>query len=163
MAAQGKALAAMCAEQGLGSDHILVQLPGTFAGIQAAEALQASSIDCEIIGVYSLPQAALAVDKGAAVMVINLRHINLWYDSNPGAIRDPHVRPRVPITTSHGPPARVAVAKRRHAWQPQPHAPCSCHMGARSPQTSINSPQSCAARIRNQPGFARMRAHRIAR
>eukprot|EP00892_Ulva_mutabilis_P007282 jgi/Ulvmu1/4926/UM203_0005.1 len=90
MVTQAKSLAAMCGEQGLPADRILIQLPGTYAGIDAAAALQAGGLDCEIVGVYSVPQAALAVNKGAAVVVINVTHINLWYDRNPGAIRDPH-------------------------------------------------------------------------
>lgn len=90
MISQAKFLASTCNEQGLSSDRLLIQLPATFAGIQAAQTLQQSSIDCEVIGVYSLPQAALVVDSGAAVMVVNVCHINLWYDRNPGAIRDPH-------------------------------------------------------------------------
>lgn len=93
MVKQASLLASTCAEQGLGSDRILIQLPATFAGIQAAQSLQTSGIDCEVNGVYSLPQAAFAVDSGVAVMVVNVCHINLWYDRNPGAIRDPHVRP----------------------------------------------------------------------
>lgn len=92
MVSQARTLASMCDEQGLSSDRILIQLPATYAGIQAASTLQKSSIDCEINGVYSLPQAAFAVNGGVAVMVINVCHINLWYDRNPGAIRDPHVR-----------------------------------------------------------------------
>lgn len=106
MTSQGKTLVAMCDDQGLSSDRILIQLPATFAGIKAAQSLQQSSIDCEVIGVYSLPQAALAVDSAVAVMVVNVCHVNLWYDRNPGAIRDPHVRPQptvtAPISNSYG-------------------------------------------------------------
>lgn len=100
MISQANTLVAMCDDQGLSSDRILIQLPATFSGIQAAQSLQKSSIDCEVIGVYSLPQAALAVESAVAVLVVNVCHVNLWYDRNPGAIRDPHVRSQ---TTPHVP------------------------------------------------------------
>ncbi|NJR42379.1 MAG: hypothetical protein HC767_06665 [Akkermansiaceae bacterium] len=65
---------------------------GTWAGIQAASALQKASIDCEVIDVYSVAQAAAAVQAKVAVLVLNVTHINVWYDQHPGAIRDPQVR-----------------------------------------------------------------------
>jgi Transaldolase/Fructose-6-phosphate aldolase len=64
---------------------------GTWAGIQAASKLQQDSIDCEITDVYSIAQAAAAVQAKAAVLVLNVTHINVWYDMHPGAIRNPQV------------------------------------------------------------------------
>jgi transaldolase len=80
---------------------------GTWAGIQAARTLQEKSIDCEITDVYSVAQAAAAVQAKAAVLVLNLTHINLWYDQHPGAIRDPQVQlfdpadMHYPLPTTH--------------------------------------------------------------
>lgn len=81
-----------CASQGVDKSKLLLQIPGTWAGIQAAAALQQDSIDCEVTDVYSIAQAAAAVQAKAAVLVLNVTHINVWYDRHPGAIRDPHVR-----------------------------------------------------------------------
>lgn len=65
---------------------------GTWAGIQAARLLQQASIDCELTDVYSIAQAAAAVQAKVAVLVLNVTHINVWYDRHPGAIRDPQVQ-----------------------------------------------------------------------
>lgn len=65
---------------------------GTWAGIQAVRVLQQASIDCELTDVYSIAQAAAAVQAKAAVLMLNVTHINVWYDQHPGAIRDPQVQ-----------------------------------------------------------------------
>lgn len=64
---------------------------GTWAGIQAASALQKEFVDCALIDVYSVAQAAAAVQASVAVLVLNVTHVNVWYDQHPGAIRDPQV------------------------------------------------------------------------
>lgn len=77
---------------GLAREHLLLQIPGTWAGLQAVKALEADGIQCQVTHVYSFAQAVAAVKAAASVLVVNITHINLWYDRNPGAIRDPHVR-----------------------------------------------------------------------
>jgi transaldolase len=85
-------LIALCEAQGMSTSKILIQVPGSWAGIQAAGALQAKGVDCEVTDVYSFAQAVAAIKAKAAVLVVNVTHVNLWYDRHPGVIRDPHVR-----------------------------------------------------------------------
>jgi transaldolase len=73
------------------ASKLLVQLPGTWAGIQAVKQLEAQDINCQVAHVYTFAQAVAAVKAAASVLVLNATHVNLWYDRHPGAIRDPQV------------------------------------------------------------------------
>ena len=93
LVARTKALAARVVEQGIPQDRLLFQLPGTWAGIQAVQQLEAASLQCQVTHVYSFAQAVAAVKAAASVLLVNITHVNLWYDRHPGAIRDPQVCP----------------------------------------------------------------------
>lgn len=83
------ALAARLGEQGLPPARLLFQICGTWAGIQAVQRLEATGLQCQVTHVYSFAQAVAAIKAAAAVLVVNITHVNLWYDRHPGAIRDP--------------------------------------------------------------------------
>lgn len=77
-------------ESSITTDRLLLEIPGTWAGIQAVKQLEAEGIQCQLIHIYSFAQAVAAVKAKVSTVVVNITHINLWYDRNPGAIRDPH-------------------------------------------------------------------------
>ena len=80
---------AMCAENGISKDRILIQMPATWAAIEAAKGMELEGLQTHLVDVYSYGQAVAAVDSGVSVLQLNVGRINDWYDRNPGAIRDP--------------------------------------------------------------------------
>jgi Transaldolase/Fructose-6-phosphate aldolase len=92
LVARARSLSQRYAAAGVPASQLLLQLPATWAGIAAVGRLERDGVQCSVTHVYCLPQAAAAVRAGAGVLVINIAAINVWYDKNPGAIRDPRVR-----------------------------------------------------------------------
>ena len=79
----------MCLENGIPKERILIQMPATWAAIEAAKGLELEGLQTHLVDVYSYGQAVAAIDSGVSVLQLNVGRINDWYDRNPGAIRDP--------------------------------------------------------------------------
>ncbi|EFJ46559.1 hypothetical protein VOLCADRAFT_81816 [Volvox carteri f. nagariensis] len=71
-------------------NRLVFALPATWAGTQAARALEADGIATTIYMVYSMAQGVAAMQAGASVVRIAVGRIHDWYDKNPGVIRNPH-------------------------------------------------------------------------
>ncbi|HEX4768732.1 MAG TPA: transaldolase family protein [Lichenihabitans sp.] len=56
----------------VGRDKVLIGIPATWEGIEAARLLQAEGIDCTLSQVFSLAQAAAAADAGAFMISMRL-------------------------------------------------------------------------------------------
>lgn len=87
---QGEIIWSMCAESGIPKERILIQMPATWAAIEAAQGLEMEGLQTHLVSIYSYGQAVAAVEHGVSVIQINVGRINDWYDKNPGAIRDPN-------------------------------------------------------------------------
>lgn len=87
---QGEMIWSMCAESGIPKERILIQMPATWAAIEAAAGLEMEGLQTHLVSVYSYGQAVAAVEHGVSVIQVNVGRINDWYDKNPGAIRDPN-------------------------------------------------------------------------
>ena len=103
---------AMCAENGISKDRILLQMPATWAAIEAAGAMELEGLQTHLVSVYSYGQAVAAVSHDVSVLQLNVGRINDWYDRNPGAIRDPN-----------GPRELAAMAKAGFAVLENPGLP----------------------------------------
>ncbi|CAL8466910.1 g6446 [Coccomyxa elongata] len=73
----------------ISQDRILLRVPGTFEGIQAAKELESRGIQTHIILVYSFVQATAAAQAGVSVIQPNIGRLDDWYHKYPGVIRDP--------------------------------------------------------------------------
>ena len=106
------------------ADKVLMRLPASWAGIQAAQQLEADGIATHLILVYrqvraapqalphqckklsppllvcSFAQAVAAAQAGVSVIQPNIGRLADWYKQNPGAIRDPRVRPHAALPAS---------------------------------------------------------------
>lgn len=87
---RGQQLAELCVEAGAPKDRIVLRIPATWEGIQAAAALEAQNIATHLISTFSFVQTAAAAQVGTSVVQINVGRISDWYDRNPGVLRDPH-------------------------------------------------------------------------
>lgn len=73
LVARGKAIMEMYAEAGVAADRVLLRIPATWEGIQAAAVLEKEGLQCHCTSVYSFAQAVLAVRAGVSVISVNLR------------------------------------------------------------------------------------------
>ena len=89
---RARAIVQRLEQRGIEASRLLMQLPGNWAGITAVKALEADGIQCQVTHVYSFAQAVAAIKAHASVLVVNITHVNVWYDKHPGALRDPKVR-----------------------------------------------------------------------
>mmetsp|Transcript_25893 Transcript_25893/g.56419 ORF Transcript_25893/g.56419 Transcript_25893/m.56419 type:complete len:389 (-) Transcript_25893:900-2066(-) len=89
MVAQVHHLLELYKENGVPSDKLIFQLPGTWAGIQAAKELEAKSVATQVYLIYSLVQGVAAAQAGASIVQPNVGRTRDWYNKNPGVIRDP--------------------------------------------------------------------------
>eukprot|EP01023_Acetabularia_acetabulum_P021063 TRINITY_DN2101_c0_g1_i2.p1 TRINITY_DN2101_c0_g1~~TRINITY_DN2101_c0_g1_i2.p1 ORF type:complete len:412 (-),score=67.12 TRINITY_DN2101_c0_g1_i2:112-1266(-) len=74
---------------GVEKDRVLMRLPGTWEGIQAAKQLEARGINTHIALVYSLIQAVVAAQSGVSLIQINVGRLQDWYQKYPGIIKNP--------------------------------------------------------------------------
>ncbi|KAK9809892.1 hypothetical protein WJX72_001155 [[Myrmecia] bisecta] len=86
---RAKATCEQFQSMGVSTDRLLIRLPGTWEGIQAAKSLEQEGIATHVILVYSFVQAVAAAQAGCSVIQPNVGHIRDWFSKNPGAIRDP--------------------------------------------------------------------------
>jgi transaldolase len=66
-------------ERGIGRERILVKLAATWEGIKAAEALQASGIDCNLTLVFHRAQAIACADAGVFLISPFVGRISDWH------------------------------------------------------------------------------------
>ena len=74
------------------ASKLILRLPATWAGIQAAGALEAKGAATQVFHVYSLVQGVAAAQAGVSVVQPNVGRTRDWFNKHPGVIRDPHVR-----------------------------------------------------------------------
>jgi transaldolase len=89
MVARGKGLVEEYEAMGVPRDRVLLRLPATWEGVEAARALEAAGLRTHVILVASFTQAAAAAQAGAAVVQPNAGHLGDWFRAHPNAIRDP--------------------------------------------------------------------------
>jgi len=75
-------------EVGVPKDRVLLRIPATWAGIQAAKTLENEGIATHLTLIYSFAQGAAAAQAGVSVVQPNAGRLLDWYNKNPGVIRD---------------------------------------------------------------------------
>lgn len=75
-------------ENGVKSDRILIRLPATWQGIQAAKQLESEGIAAHVTLIYSFVQAQAAAQAGVSVIQPNVGRIMDWYKKHPGYIKN---------------------------------------------------------------------------
>lgn len=86
---RGKHLMALYADLGVPADRVILRIPGTWEGIQAAGRLEKEGFATHIILVYSYVQGLAAAQAGVSLIQPNVGRIADWYARHPGVIRDP--------------------------------------------------------------------------
>eukprot|EP00798_Chlamydomonas_sp_ICE-L_P021618 gene21618-28620_t len=86
----GMKLVELYKENGVKSSRLIIRLPATWAGIQAAGKLEAEGVATQVFLVYSFIQGVAAAQAGVSVIQPNVGRTNDWYARNPNVIRDPH-------------------------------------------------------------------------
>lgn len=89
LVARGQGLVAAYKEMGVPLDKVLLRLPATWEGIEAAKRLEREGIPTHLVLVASFVQAAAAAQAGAHVVQPNAGHLADWYRAHPNYIRDP--------------------------------------------------------------------------
>jgi len=82
-------------ERGVGRDRILIKLASTWEGMEAARALQAEGIDCNMTLMFSLAQAIAAADAKAFLVSPFVGRILDWHVKAGGGPYDPENDPGV--------------------------------------------------------------------
>lgn len=85
------------AEAGVPAERVLLKLPATWEGIQAAEKLQRDGTHCHLSLVFGIHQVATAADAGVTLISPAVGRITDWHKKQDGvegypADRDPGVR-----------------------------------------------------------------------
>src|SRR5690606_9679220 len=73
---------------GLPRERVLIKLASTWEGIQAARALQAEGIRCNLTLLFSLPQAVACAEAGAQLISPFVGRIYDWHKRAAGAAWD---------------------------------------------------------------------------
>ena len=87
--ARAKALLALYEERGVKGDKVLIRIPATWEGIEAAKRLEAEGKKTHVILVSSFAQAAAAAQAGVSVVQPNIGALADWYRSHPNFPRNP--------------------------------------------------------------------------
>lgn len=90
MLSRAQSLLSLYAEMGVPKDKLIMRVPATWAGIQAAAALEKQGIATQAFHIYSFVQGVAAAQAGISVVQPNVGRTRDWYNKNPGVIRDPH-------------------------------------------------------------------------
>lgn len=75
-------------ENGVSIDRLLIRLPATWQGIQAAKQLESEGIAAHVTLIYSFVQAQAAAQAGVSVIQPNVGRIMDWYRKHPGYIKN---------------------------------------------------------------------------
>ena len=89
LVARGRGLVAEYESMGVSKDKVLLRLPATWEGVEAARTLEKEGTRTHIVLVSSFVQAAAAAQAGVAVVQPNAGHLADWFRAHPNAIRDP--------------------------------------------------------------------------
>ena len=77
--AKAKELLALYQTYGIEQDRILIKIAATWQGIQAAKALEAEGIQCNLTLLFSLPQAQACAEAGVTLISPFVGRILDWY------------------------------------------------------------------------------------
>ncbi|WAC61638.1 transaldolase [Pseudoxanthomonas sp. SL93] len=80
--AKARKFVQMYAEQGIGRDRILIKVASTWEGVEAARALQAEGIDCNLTLIFNPTQAIACAEAGAFLISPFVGRILDWYVAN---------------------------------------------------------------------------------
>lgn len=76
--ARGRGLIALYAEMGVPKERVILRIPATWQGIQAAHALEAEGIATQVVLVYCFAQGAAAAQAGASLVQPNVGRLLDW-------------------------------------------------------------------------------------
>lgn len=76
-------------EMGVPRSKLIMRLPGTWEGIQAAGQLEKKNVATQVSLIYSMVQGVAAAQAGTSVIQPNVGRVRDWYNKHPGVIRDP--------------------------------------------------------------------------
>jgi transaldolase len=79
LAAKGRHLIALYAQQGIARERVLIKIASTWEGIRAAEILQKEGINCNLTLLFSLPQAVACAEAGVKLISPFVGRIMDWY------------------------------------------------------------------------------------
>lgn len=82
---RGRGLVALYEAAGVARERVLIKIASTWEGIQAARALQADGIRCNLTLLFSLPQAMACADAGVQLISPFVGRIYDWYKKAAGA------------------------------------------------------------------------------
>lgn len=82
---RGRGLIALYEAAGIARERVLIKIASTWEGIQAARALQADGIRCNLTLLFSLPQAMACADAGVQLISPFVGRIYDWYKKSAGA------------------------------------------------------------------------------
>lgn len=114
---KARAIIAAYGALGIGRERILIKIASTWEGIQAAKALQAEGIDCNLTLLFAMPQAAAAADANAFLISPFVGRILDWHVKQGGG----------PYTAETDP--GVVSVREIHAWY-KTHGIATVVMGA---------------------------------
>jgi len=83
--ARARRLIALYEEAGISRDRVLIKIASTWEGIQAARALQAEGIRCNMTLLFALPQAVACADANVQLISPFVGRIYDWYKAKAGA------------------------------------------------------------------------------
>jgi len=87
--ARAKALLALYEKRGVNGEKVLIRIPATWEGIEAAGRLEAEGTKTHVILVSSFAQAAAAAQAGVSIVQPNIGALADWYRSHPNFPRNP--------------------------------------------------------------------------
>jgi transaldolase len=92
------ALIALYEAAGIGRDRVLIKIAATWEGIQAAKALEAEGIHCNLTLLFAFCQAVACGDAGVQLISPFVGRIYDWYKKQAGAAWDEAARWPAPTT-----------------------------------------------------------------
>jgi transaldolase len=81
---RARGLIALYADAGIPRERVLIKMASTWEGIQAAQALEAEGIHCNMTLLFSLPQAVACAQAGATLISPFVGRIYDWYKKAEG-------------------------------------------------------------------------------
>ncbi|WIA08686.1 hypothetical protein OEZ85_008111 [Tetradesmus obliquus] len=115
MLARARSLLALYREVGVAPDKLILRVPATWAGIQAAAELEKQGVATQAFHIYSFVQGVAAAQAGISVVQPNVGRTRDWYNKHPGVIRDPH-GPREDSGASSGVDTGVRLASQLYGY-----------------------------------------------
>lgn len=84
MVERAQRITQLYADQGVGSERILIKLASTWEGIRAAETLEAQGINCNLTLLFGFAQAAACAEAGVFLISPFVGRILDWYKKSTG-------------------------------------------------------------------------------